>query len=218
MISPQSAGGIANAKIQRQQALDNYYANPNLCLYCNAIIMVAVTDQVTAVRKKKFCNKSCAASYNNALFPKRISISSGTCVKCNVPILFTKKNGSGYNHRSYCDNCLMFVKTERIIGVGLSIEDLFVSQTKGSLRLRRKDCKSIHSTLRTHSRQVYISSGRPMECEICGYSKYVEVCHIIAVKDFSDDATVLEINAISNLKTLCPTHHWEFDNGFISLE
>jgi hypothetical protein len=218
MISPQSAGGLAHAKVQRKQALDNYYADPNLCLHCDSIIMVADTDQVTAVRKKKFCNKSCAASYNNARSPKRIAISSSNCVACNELIIFTKKNGGGYNNRSYCDSCLVLKKTSQIIGVNLSAEDLFLCQTKSSLRLRRKDCKSFHSTLRTHSRQVYISSGRPMECEICGYSKYVEVCHIRAVKDFPDDATVLEINALSNLKTLCPTHHWEFDNGILLLE
>jgi hypothetical protein len=39
------------------------------------------------------------------------------------------------------------------------------------------------------------------------------VCHRRDVADFPDTATVREINALSNLVGLCPTHHWEFDNG-----
>ena len=49
-------------------------------------------------------------------------------------------------------------------------------------------------------------------CQECGYSKHTELCHIKAIKNFDDDATLGEINHPTNLLVLCPNHHWEFDN------
>lgn len=93
-----------------------------------------------------------------------------------------------------------------------SAAELFVNQTKGSLYKRRKDWQSANSSIRNHSRKVYLASNKAKECSKCGYDKHIEICHIKQVKEFLDCATVLEINAISNLIALCPTHHWEFDN------
>ena len=42
--------------------------------------------------------------------------------------------------------------------------------------------------------------------------------HLISLsfrKLFPDETKVLEINSIENLIALCPTHHWEFDNGLL---
>lgn len=65
-------GGVATAIKLRKQALSGYYENPNTCLLCSEIIHVGNSQKVCEVRKKKFCNKSCAAKYNNHKKPKRI--------------------------------------------------------------------------------------------------------------------------------------------------
>ena len=54
-------------------------------------------------------------------------------------------------------------------------------------------------------------------CNICGYNKHIQVCHIRSVSSFSDDSLITEINAKENLIGLCPNHHWEYDNGHINL-
>lgn len=55
-------------------------------------------------------------------------------------------------------------------------------------------------------------------CQMCGYSNHSELCHVKAIKDFDDHTTLEEINRLTNLVVLCPNHHWELDNGIISIE
>jgi len=53
--------------------------------------------------------------------------------------------------------------------------------------------------------------GFEHKCAICGYTKYIEVCHIIpkAIKG-SDDPI--------NLIPLCPNHHKSLDYGLLNRE
>jgi hypothetical protein len=59
-----SLGGQATAKINRDEALSNYYANPSICEQCHKVIPVLADDIVADIRKKRFCNKSCAARFS----------------------------------------------------------------------------------------------------------------------------------------------------------
>jgi len=68
-----SAGGKATAIILRMKSLALYYANPNYCQECNKIIEVGAR-KVAEVRKKKFCNHSCAAVSTNKKFIKKKSL------------------------------------------------------------------------------------------------------------------------------------------------
>ena len=65
-------GAQASAKVQRQKALDKYYLSPNKCLCCDKIIEVG-NKKVADAKRKKFCNNSCSASFNNKLRPKKIT-------------------------------------------------------------------------------------------------------------------------------------------------
>lgn len=58
-------GAAITSPLFRQRALDGYYDNPNICLNCEVKIEVLEGEKVSAVRKKKFCNHSCAAQYTN---------------------------------------------------------------------------------------------------------------------------------------------------------
>ena len=51
-------------------------------------------------------------------------------------------------------------------------------------------------------------------CAKCGYSRHVELAHIKAVAGFCNETEVGIINNPSNILPLCPTCHWEFDNGY----
>lgn len=72
-----------------------------------------------------------------------------------------------------------------------------------------------HPEIRGHARIV--AKGFHMSCSVCGYDKHVEICHRRPVRDFPDDATISDINAIDNLIVLCPNHHWEFDAGLLTI-
>ena len=47
-----------------------------------------------------------------------------------------------------------------------------------------------------------------MRCSICGYDKHVEVAHIKAINEFSDDTPLSIINNRDNLLLLCRNDHW----------
>lgn len=180
----------------------------NNCLFCGEPI-------IAGDKRKKFCSLSHSASYQNSKSPKRKVESSSPCKECGVPISFKKKPKGGFYQRDYCGACLRLRRIYQITSAS-SPDDLFENQTKGSLYARTKNWQSANSALRKHARQIYLASDKPKVC-FCGYEKHIEVCHIKAVKDFSDDTKVLEINSIDNLKALCCNHHWEFDNGMLKI-
>lgn len=53
-----------SARTKRKQLLESYYKNPNKCLYCDNIIEV-YGGNVADAKKKKFCNRTHSAVYNN---------------------------------------------------------------------------------------------------------------------------------------------------------
>jgi hypothetical protein len=78
-------GAIKIGAIRKQQAIDRYNAQPNLCVKCGTIISLKndnAKHSVARARQKKFCNQSCAASYNNRKRIRKIRL----CVVCNAPI------------------------------------------------------------------------------------------------------------------------------------
>lgn len=91
------------------------------------------------------------------------------------------------------------------------------NRTKGELFSSRKNWQSARSAIRKHAQAIFSAFNTEHKCSICGYDKHIEIAHIKAVSDFDDEATIGEINAISNLIALCPNHHWEYDNGIINL-
>ncbi len=178
------------------------------CLHCQNVI---IGDY-----RKKFCNHSCAASFNNQISPKRKAVKTSICEVCGNAIALKQKKTGGFYSRKYCDDCLLLYKKTALLGVK-SEEPLFENQTKGSLYARTKNWQSANSAIRRHSRKTYRSSGKQLCCGICQYSVHVEISHIKSVSNFKDDANLITINDISNLIALCPNHHWEFDNGVIMI-
>lgn len=92
-----------------------------------------------------------------------------------------------------------------------------LNRTKGELLSDRKNYQSYRSAVRKLAEKIYTDSGQSKVCAICGYDKHVEIAHIKAVSEFDDSATIAEINSLNNLIALCPNHHWEYDNGLITI-
>lgn len=56
---------------QRERAVANYLSSPNICQACNSEILPSGTQRMPDVRKKRFCDSSCAARFNNLKRGKR---------------------------------------------------------------------------------------------------------------------------------------------------
>lgn len=142
-----------------------------------------------------FCSRSCSASFNNALYPKKKKMKIRFCEKCKKEIS---------TRRKYCHECDSKSKLE------------IDNRTLGEYREKRR--YQAHSQIREKSRSVYNKSGKPKCCVYCGYDKHFDVCHIKSIESFDLETPVSIINDISNLIGLCKNHHWEFDHGILSFE
>ena len=91
------------------------------------------------------------------------------------------------------------------------------SKTKSDLFAYRKSWQSARSSIQKGARKIYFYNNQHPKCAICGYTKHVEVAHIKAVSEFSNETPISIINSITNLIGLCPNHHWEYDNGMLKL-
>lgn len=98
-----------------------------------------------------------------------------------------------------CRKCTAKAKTEKAVS-------LTVAEVKATKKARW-----------THHVRFFARVYKFAECAVCGYDNHVEVAHIKAVSSFPDTATIKEINAPDNVIGLCPNHHWEFDNGLLTL-
>jgi 5-methylcytosine-specific restriction endonuclease McrA len=76
----------------------------------------------------------------------------------------------------------------------------------------------VNSRIRELARLAYKRSDKPKQCVVCGYQLHYEICHVIPISDFSIDTSISVVNALSNLIALCPNHHWELDNGYLTLD
>lgn len=214
--SAQISGGISSGIKSRDHALKKYYESPNICFSCGNVIKVPDEVPVSEIRRKKFCNHSCSARFNNTGRELKSISRSGHCEKCKEIISYKKRPDGGYSRRRFCDKCLFDLRSKNSFnsdGEWARIE----TRTKVDFFSSRKNWQSARSSIRDHAGKVYGIIRGITPCKVCGYTNHVEVCHIRAVSDFPDDALISEINNISNLIGLCPNHHWEFDHGFLNI-
>lgn len=128
----------------------------------------------------------------------------------------------GYKNKVLSANVKKAIETRSsMLGIklnkSLNESSLVSEKTKGQLFNDRKNWQSARSAIQKDARKVFFEHNTSPKCAICGYNKHVEVAHIKAVSEFSDDAKLEEINSIDNLIGLCPNHHWEFDNGILKI-
>lgn len=186
---PQSHGGRAAAIVLRAGAIRKYYENPNICKYCKEVIHVGEGKKVSWARKKTFCSRSCLSKSTNSRW-------------IGVP----KKPK-------------VLKPRVRTLKVGYKPFEYLIGKTKADIFKTRKGYQSARSGIQRHARHVYALSSRPKQCAVCAYARHYEVCHLKSVSEFDGAALIIEeVNHIDNLIAMCPTHHWEFDHGFIDKE
>jgi hypothetical protein len=144
----------------------------------------------------KFCSRSCAASHTNKTSPKRRLM--GSCLECAAPI---------QSRLLRCSACRAKASPKlKTIG--------FYRQ---KLSIMGKHPSWLHAHIREMNR-AWNKDLTQKPCARCGYSKHVELAHILPLSNFPDDARLEEVNAPRNIVQLCPNCHWEFDNGLWTLE
>lgn len=149
-----------------------------------------------------FCSSSCAAKYNNK-GKKRLQRPSKHCA-CGKRIQYNSE---------MCSECRNGAKRR---GVSNTLLNTTVDQIKEAYN--NKSSLSFAAKVRGYGKTIYEASNMPKYCVNCGYSKHYEVCHIKAVKDFPDTATMAEVHSLDNLIALCPNCHWEYDHSMLTLD
>jgi len=144
-------------------------------------------------KNPKFCSSSCAAKFNNRLFPKR-ERQRYFCKRCGTETAY---------RRSYCKDC---DPTKR-----QDFSDVTIAEIRPRARYQAS------AWIRTLARRIYFNSDKPRCCIRCGYSKHIEICHRRPIQDFPKETTISVVNSLDNLVALCPNCHWEFDHGLLSL-
>lgn len=135
-----------------------------------------------------FCSRSCSTSHNNAVSAKRAV--SGACRQCGASI------STKY---IYCTDC----RSSRLFK-NKTFADVICLSNKASRYCR----------IREHARKLYQNITT---CEVCGYEKHVEICHIKPLSSYDMTTLVFEVNDRNNIAVLCPNCHWELDNGLLHL-
>lgn len=125
------------------------------------------------------------------------------------------KNGVSSNVKKAVETRSSMLGVE--LDICLNETNFILDKTKGELFENRKNWQSARSSIQKIARSIYFENTVSPKCEICGYTHHVEVAHIKPVSEFTETATIREINSIDNLIGLCPNHHWEYDNGILEL-
>lgn len=164
-----------------------------LCKYCEKEIPVHKD------KRQKFCNRSCATSYNNRKYPKR-------CELLRVcPICQEKRKGYLTGR---CHQCKVNATFRKVMAT--PIENYYRDKSPSRVK---------YNSIRVWARQVLENEARNRACQIkgCSFDLAVHVCHIKDIASFSDWALMGEVNAPSNLVYLCPNHHVMLDKGTLKL-
>lgn len=142
----------------------------------------------------KFCSKECHLAYGTFKPKNPKKRRPRFCKYCGVPV-----NNKG----RVCKDC----------------NPNNVDWSKRTLGELQNSAKyQVNAALRNSARRIYRQSGRPQQCQNCGYSIHIEICHIHAINSFSEDTPISVINDPDNLVALCPNCHWEFDHNELSIE
>lgn len=174
-------GAKTNAERTRKKALENYYSNPNICLHCGQVIQVPDGVKPSEIRAKKFCNSSCAASYNNKNRAEENKIAN-TCLNCGESIS---------NQNKYCDNkCQAEFEYKDYIK---KWKDNKVNGSTGKGQFSK------------HIKR-YMFEKYESKCACCGWSKVNPYTNNIPLEIDHIDGNYTN-NSEDNLVLLCPNCH-----------
>jgi hypothetical protein len=167
-----------------------------ICAACN--LQVEKDHWNVIDNKPSFCSSICSNSRHHRW--KGHIKKTLHCLTCGIPIDLRGKTKT-------CSNCYFTTVKSRI-------EKITVGELKSKYKRKKNPWYSaeIRKFCRTYNPDLVNTP-----CQKCGYSRYTELCHIKPISSFVDSSTIKEINDRNNIIVLCPTHHWEFDHGFLKI-
>jgi uncharacterized protein YbaR (Trm112 family) len=185
------------------------------CKNCTRELVRKLKESLRDFEARRFCDRVCSGYFNGKAKIQKTGLEiQRVCPECLSTFSVVRKaNNNVFTKHTYCNEC---ARVRRLISRGNNPERI-ENRTKGDLFIASKNWQSARGAIRKHAELVCKQNKVRYRCKICEYAIHVEICHIIAVKDFPDTATLKEINSIDNLVMLCPNHHWEFDNGLFTL-
>jgi 5-methylcytosine-specific restriction endonuclease McrA len=146
----------------------------------------------------KFCCRSCSAKETNKM-GKRPLIEKN-CKFCSKPV----GRVSHEDRRKVCQSCKDLRHPPS--------SQTTLAELHSRLSVFGKHPSWKNASVRENNRRSN-SAKRAGGCKICGYTKHVELCHVVPISEFPLSATLAEVNHPSNIIPLCPNHHWEFDHA-----
>ena len=170
-------------KEEFRKQVAEYNANPNRCKLCGEAILYKSNRSLKEVKLKKFCNKSCATTYNNMKYPKRKENLKGKfCIECGTKLkrkgkYCSKSCQSTYQYKEYIDNW----KKGKESGI------------KGKYE--------VSPYLKRYLREKYGN-----KCCKCGWSEINPFTNKIPLEVEHKDGNYLN-NSEDNLELLCPNCH-----------
>lgn len=190
----------------RPSLMASYLANPNHCQHCGKPLLPPndhsrATKYYSYVSKLKYCSSECRQADHTK---------HRVCRKCGGDVIPTHRGGHGGYYASwYCDQCKSEGYHHAESG---EIKDIG-SRTLAILRERYPDRRTARAVVTRHAARVFKNHGGSLDrCLDCGYDKHAEICHIRAVADFPETATLAEVNAFENLTVKCDNCHVAFDH------
>ena len=177
----------------RDRAYTAYYANPSVCLECGRVIMIGENEQPGIVRRKRFCNHSCAATYTNGHKPRKHTLD------CGCGWLKSHKSGK----------CMKCVVRENLS----TAESRMISEliSKGNARVK-------FAAIRTWASRAMKFWKVPKQCVKCGFDIVIEVHHWKSLSSFPTTTLIGVANSRENLDYLCPNHHAMAEKGLLKRE
>lgn len=185
---------MARTKFHQQQR-DNYASTAKQCLACGQPILLKEGVRPSVIRKKKFCNQSCAASYNNAQYPKK-----------------SKKERDWKIIQSYYDEYGYRKTLKHFV---ISTSEWNEARNNGTIvyrdhRIPMEEMLVENSSATRHNMKLRLLSVGLLrnECYICGISEWLgkplslDLDHINGINND---------NRLENLRLLCPNCHSQTD-------
>lgn len=174
------------------------------CAECGRKKIIKVSEYNKSDNKIFFCNRSCAAKYNNKKYPKRKKIDNKYCPVCG---------GLKSKDSILCKKCRD--KSNRSIG------DKELGYYIGYGENRKKYISSKCQDIRRDAKRTLMEdTTREKVCNYCKNHEFddiLEVHHIKPISDFDEHTKISEINSLDNLVWLCPNHHTMLEKRLISL-
>lgn len=177
------------------------------CAECGEDKQITLADYTKKMKRNPnanfFCDKSCAAKYNNRKYVKKTKKES-VC-----PICGEEKNTSA----KICKKCRekqYEANRERELGYYIGYDEK-IKYTAYALSKVRADAKRVMENNKDVEKVC-------MFCKDHAYDEILEVHHLKGIMKFDPHTKISQINSTSNLVWLCPNHHKMLEKGLIKLE